>query len=41
MKDNVLFLNMFALYEPKEEVRAVLAAATIRSAELDPGSRTI
>ena len=41
MKDNVLFLNMFALYEPKEEVRAVLAAAAIRSAELDPGSRTI
>ena len=41
MKDNVLFLNMFALYEPKEEIRTALANAVIRSAELDPGSRTI
>ena len=41
MKDNVLFLNMFALYEPREEVRSLLGEATIRSAELDPGQRTI
>ena len=40
MKDNVLFLNMFALYEPREEVRSLLGEATIRSAELDPGQRT-
>lgn len=41
MKDNVLFLNMFALYEPEEETRALLAEVVIRGAELDPVQRTI
>ena len=41
MKDNVLFLNMFALYEPVEEVRSLLAEAVILGAELDPVQRTI
>ena len=41
MKDNVLFLNMFALYEPESEVRELLKDAVIRGAELDPVQRTI
>ena len=41
MKDNVLFLNMFALYEPQEELRALLKDAVIRGAELDPVQRVI
>ena len=41
MKDNVLFLNMFALYEPKAEHRALLESARIRCAELDPAERRI
>ena len=41
MKDNVLFLNMFALYEPQEEFRALLKDAVIRGAELDPVQRVI
>ena len=41
MKDNVLFLNMFALYEPQEELRALLKDAVIQGAELDPVQRVI
>ena len=41
MKDKILFLNMFALYEPKEEHRALLEGARIRCAELDPAERRI
>ena len=41
MKDNVLFLNMFALYRPSEGAEKWLAQATIRSAELDPAQRRI
>ena len=41
MKDNVLFLNMFALYEPVEEIRSLLQEAVILGAELDPVQRTI
>ena len=41
MKDNVLFLNMFALYEPTEEETELLKTASIRSAELDPVQRRI
>ncbi len=41
MKDNVLFLNMFALYEPPEEVQMLLAQAAIDAAELDPEQRGI
>ena len=41
MKDNVLFLNMFALYEPTEEQAKLLENASIRSAELDPVQRRI
>ncbi len=41
MKDNILFLNMFALYQPPEQVEPLLAQAVIRSAEMDLVSRTI
>ena len=41
MKDNVLFLNMFALYEPSSEAAEQLACAVIRGAELDPVERRI
>ena len=41
MKDNVLFLNMFALYEPSEEAAACLRSAVIQGAELDPAERRI
>jgi len=41
MKDNVLFLNMFALYEPPESAVKLLAQAAIRAAELDPAERRI
>ena len=41
MKDNVLFLNMFALYEPEQEFRELLKDAVIRGAELDPVQRII
>ena len=41
MKDNVLFLNMFALYEPTEGARNLLQQAVITGAELDAAQRTI
>ena len=41
MMDNVLFLNMFALYEPEQEFRELLKDAVIRGAELDPVQRII
>ena len=41
MKDNVLFLNMFALYQPPEQVEQLLAQAAIRSAQIDPAQRRI
>ena len=41
MKDNVLFLNMFALYEPPEGAAKLLDRAVIAGAELDPVQRTI
>ena len=41
MKDNVLFLNMFALYEPGEDIRPILSEVVIRCAELDPVQRSI
>ena len=41
MKDNVLFLNMFALYEPTDEAAERLANAVILGAELDPAERCI
>ena len=41
MKDNVLFLNMFALYQPDEGTAKFLEGAVIRSAELDPVERRI
>ena len=41
MKDNVLFLNMFALYQPTEGAQKHLGQAVIRSAELDPVQRRI
>ncbi len=41
MKDNILFLNMFALYQPPEQVESLLAQAVIRAAEMDPVNRTI
>ena len=41
MKDNVLFLNMFALYEPSGEAAEQLARAVIQGAELDPVERCI
>ena len=41
MKDNVLFLNMFALYQPAEGTAKFLEGAVIRSAELDPVERRI
>ena len=41
MKDNVLFLNMFALYEPPERALKLLERAVITGAELDPAQRII
>ncbi len=41
MKDIIPFLNMFALYEPPEQVSLLLAQAAIRSAQMDVASRTI
>ncbi len=41
MKENVLFLNMFALYEPSDEAAEQLARAVIEGAEIDPVERRI
>ena len=41
MKENVLFLNMFALYEPPEPVEKLLAQAAIRAAQIDPDRRWV
>ena len=41
MTENVLFLNMFALYQPSEEHRELLENAAILDAELDPVQRRI
>ena len=41
MKENVLFLNMFALYTPPEPVDSLLAQAAIRAARIDPERRWV
>ena len=41
MKENVLFLNMFALYTPPEPVERLLAQAAIRAAQIDPDRRWV
>ncbi len=41
MNEPVLFLNMFALYQPPEPVRSLLAQAAISAARVDPVRRTI
>ncbi len=41
MTENVLFLNMFALYQPPESEALLLAQAAIRAAQIDAHSRTI
>ena len=41
MMEDVLFLNMFALYTPPEPVENLLAQAAIRAAEIDPDRRWV
>jgi len=41
MKENILFLNMFALYTPPEPVESLLAQAAIRAAQIDPDRRWV
>ncbi len=41
MKDKILFLKMFSLYRPPEQVEALLGQAVIRSAEMDLLHRVI
>ena len=41
MKDHVLFLNMFALYQPPESEAQLLAQAAVRDAQIDAHKRTI
>jgi len=41
MEDQVFLLNMFAEYEPAEEVRNALSQAAIVAADLDPEQRSV
>ena len=41
MKEQILFLNMFAQYDPKESVRDLLSRAEIVSAGIDQATRVI
>ena len=41
MKDNVLFLNMFALYQPQEPLGQLLLDAQLISADIDQMNRRI
>ena len=41
MNENILFLNMFSLYEPPEAVCAAFSQAAITAADIDPEKRRI
>ena len=41
MKETVLFLNMFSLYQPPEALQNALSQAAIVAADIDPEKRTI
>ena len=41
MEEQVFLLNMFAEYEPAEEVREALSQAAIVAADIDPEQRTV
>ncbi len=41
MKETVLFLNMFSLYQPPEALQDALSQAAIVAADIDPEKRTV
>ena len=41
MREHVLFLNMFSLYQPPETLSGILSQAAIVAADIDPASRRV
>ena len=41
MKEHILFLNMFSLYQPQEHLRQLLLQAELTAADIDPARRTV